>query len=238
MTTQSTLVTLSPIEHKNLKVQPKKAESLGSAQTMVPVVISEFQKLCVQYPIVLTKNEATGQFVCIALLGFEKGENLFWEDEQWKGIYTPINITRQPFYIGQDEKDKTPLLCVDTSSPCVSENEGEALFTEQGEATVFLNTIKASLAQLINGQTDTQAFISTLNTHSLISPLSLEIELKNGQKQTVNGLYAVDEDKLNNLSNDDFIALKNSGLLRKIYTMLDSLGHIYQLIQLKNERLS
>lgn len=50
-------VTLSQTEHKHLKIQPSKVEALGAQQTMVPVVINEFKKLCVQYPIVLTKND-------------------------------------------------------------------------------------------------------------------------------------------------------------------------------------
>ena len=230
-------VTLSQTEHKHLKIQPSKVEALGAQQTMVPVVINEFKKLCVQYPIVLTKNGDTGQFICVALLGFEKGENLLWQDEQWQGIYTPINISRQPFFIGQESADAQPLLCIDTNSPCLSENTGEPLFNEQGEATAFLNNIKTLLSQLIAGQTHTQNFIDALIKHSLISPLTLDITLVNKQNQKVNGLYSIDEAKLDALSNEALVELKQSGHLHAIYTMMDTLGHIYGLIQRKNERL-
>lgn len=231
------LITLSHNEHKHLKIQPSKVDALGAQQTMVPVVINEFKKLCVQYPIVLTKNGDTGQFICVALLGFEKGENLFWQDEQWQGIYTPINITRQPFFIGQETADAQPLLCIDTNSPCVSDKAGEALFTEQGEATAFLNNIKTLLSQLIAGQSQTQKFVDTLVKYDLISSLTLDITLANKQNQKVNGLYSVDEAKLDALPIDVLAELKQAGQLHAIYTMMDTLGHIYGLIQRKNERL-
>lgn len=230
------MVTLSNHEHRDLKIQTSKVEALGAQQTTIPVVVNEFAKLCVQYPIVFTKHEETGQFVCVAISGFEKGENLFWQDEQWKGVYTPINIMRQPFFIGQQTSDEPPLLCIDTNSPCVSQSEGEALFTEQGESTPFLEKTKATLAHLIHGQTLTQTFIDALTKASVIAPLTLDITLANGSNLSVEGLYSIDEEKLNALPAEELLNLISQGFLHHAHTMLDSLGHIYSLIQLKNER--
>ena len=64
--------------HKHLRINPEAAELHGAELNMIPVVVDEFTNLAVQYPIVIAKNEETGQFSLSALLGFEQHENLYW----------------------------------------------------------------------------------------------------------------------------------------------------------------
>ena len=79
------LVAVNNKSHLNTKVDLSKVEQHGADLQLVPVVLSEFINLAVQYPIVLTKNGNTGQFVFSVMLGFEPCENLFWQQEQWQG---------------------------------------------------------------------------------------------------------------------------------------------------------
>ncbi len=229
-------VALNNQAHKYLKIDSSKIEAQGAHERMVPVVLSEFLKLVVHYPIVLTKNAETGRFVCMALLGFEQQENLFWQNNQWQGIYTPLNILRQPFFIGQENENT--IICIDSESPCMSKTEGELLFTEQGEDTEFLRNVKTMLAELIHGETQTLIFIQTLLELKLLMPMSLDITFANQQEQRVQGLYTIDEEKLNALNSEAISALHKKNYLQPIYTMLASLGQIYALIQKKNERIA
>ena len=121
--------------HRHIRVDQSRIEAQGAKERMVPVVMSEFLKLAVQYPIAFTKYSDTGRFVCVALLGFEEHENLFWDGERWQGIYTPLNIVRQPFFVGQED-DKT-VICIDAESDCLTREAGQAIFTEQGEETAL-----------------------------------------------------------------------------------------------------
>ena len=82
----SHFVALNPHQHQNLKVLPDKVTQTGSQNQTISVVLSEFSDLIVQYPIVFTKDPESGQFVCSALLGFEKGENLYWRNNRWEGL--------------------------------------------------------------------------------------------------------------------------------------------------------
>ncbi|WP_049631630.1 SapC family protein [Cellvibrio sp. pealriver] len=221
--------------HQQLRVDTTLVESLGAANNMVPVVLSEFLRLVVQYPIVFTKNSENGNFVCVALLGFEQGENLFWQDNQWQGIYTPLNITRQPFFIGQ-ENGQT-LICIDTDSATLHSGQGEAIFDAFGKETNYLNTIKARLAQLLDGETQTHAFIQHLLALNLLEPMALDIRFGNNQQQRVQGLYTINEQRLTQLDPTQLSELQREGYLQPIYTQLASLGQIYSLIQKKNIRL-
>src|SRR4051812_22519338 len=99
------LVSLQKSAHHNLRIDTKKVEAQGASLNMVPVMLSEFLKLAVQYPIAFTKNKETGRFVCVAMFGFNPGENLFWKNNSWDSIYIPLHIVRQPFFIGSANDD-------------------------------------------------------------------------------------------------------------------------------------
>lgn len=93
------LVALDNKNHLTTRIDPDKAELHGTDLHLLPVVVSEFMQVALQYPIVITKNGDTGRFVFAAMLGFEAGENLFWQDGRWQGIYLPLQIRRQPFFV-------------------------------------------------------------------------------------------------------------------------------------------
>lgn len=231
------LVALNNQSHKHLKVDPAKVEEVGADLHMLPVVISEFQKLVVDYPILFSKNAETGQFVCVALAGFEEGENLFWQGGKLDTLYTPLNIARHPFFIGKDEQSgDNYVICVDEQSPCLSELHGEALFDQDGQATPYLQDAQATLAELIQGEQQTAGLIQRLLKLELLVPLTLDISFENGESKQIKGLYSVDEDKLNTLPADTLKALQQEGVLQAIYTQLASLGQIYALIDKKNQR--
>ncbi len=236
-----TFVALHHQHHKNLTIDTTKVEAQGANERMVPVVISEFLKLVVQYPIVFIKNAETGRFLCVALLGFEAQENLFWHNSQWQGIYTPLNIRRQPFFIGEDNGNS--IICIDAESPCITTAQADAssierLFSTQGEETKYLGSAKEILAELINGEAHTQDFIKTLLELNLIMPMSLDITFASQKEQQVQGMYTIDEDKLAMIDSGALQSLQQKNYLKLIYTMIASLGHIYALIQKKNERMS
>lgn len=231
----SNFVALHNQHHQQLRIDTQLIESLGATNNMVPVVMSEFLRLVVQYPIVFTKNSETGNFLCIALLGFEAGENLFWNNNQWQSIYTPLNIMRQPFFIGQENNQ--PLICIDTDSNTLKTGQGEAIFDSTGKETDYLQKIKSRLAELLDGETRTQNFINALLSLSLIMPMALDISFANAQQQRVQGLYTINEERLAQLDASQLIDLQQQGYLQPIHTMIASLGQIYALIQKKNERL-
>lgn len=233
------IVTLHSNVHKDLHLIPERVEAQGAYERMVPVVLQEFLKLIVQYPIVLTKNIDTGQFNCVALLGFEKKENLFWNGARWEGVYTPLNITRQPFFLGREEQDQEAhLVCIDADSECLSTNSGKRLFDEQGQATDFLTGIKHTLAGLADGEQKTRDFIGTLAEFQLLVPLALEITLADSSKREVSGLYSIDEERLAQLGDKEIKTLFELGYLKFIYLMIGSLSHLYTLIERKNQRLN
>lgn len=245
------LVAINNQKHRDLLIDTNKAEQYGAELNLIPTVLSEFVSLAVQYPIVFTKNGETGEFVCAAMLGFESKENLFWQDEAWQGMYLPLQIQRQPFFIGEPsakssealEQSKDYVVCVDVESPMVTKTsslniEGkEALYNQDGSESDYLIQAKNTLAHLLQGEAENKVFINALKELDLIQPLSLEIAFINEQTTRLNGLYTINQDKLAALSGDEITSLHQSALLQPIYTMIASLGQIYSLIERKNQRI-
>lgn len=230
------LVALNSAAHRQLRVDQAQVLAQAARLNMLPVVLGEFLKLCVQYPIVLTKNAATGRFTCIALFGFEQQENLFWQQDRWDALYVPLQATRQPFFLG-DGADQEKVVCIDMQNAAVTQAHGEAIFDEQGAETAYLRQVKQMLAALLEGEPQTDGFVRKLLALELIRPMRLEIEFVNRHKQRVDGLYSIDEDRLQALPGETIAELHALGWLAPIHTMLASLGQIHALVQRKNQRL-
>src|SRR3984885_9474098 len=96
------LVELSRAAHSELKINPDLAEASAASQHLIPIVASEFRKAATQYPIVFVKNPETGRFAPYVLNGLDVEENLFWSGTELEVAYVPLNVRRQPFYVGTD----------------------------------------------------------------------------------------------------------------------------------------
>jgi len=234
------LVALDPEAHRHVRIDATRVEAAGATLNMVPVVLTEFLKLVVQYPIAFAKDKDTGQFVCVALFGLHDGENLFVDDGRWNAIYVPLQIARQPFFLG-DAEDSTPddpryVLCIDPGHAGIRTDSGEPIIDADGNETPYLHNVKQGLAELLSGEALTRQFIDTLARLHLLLPMQLEITFENGETTEVAGLYTIDETRLAQLTADEVAGLHQQGYLAPIYTMLASLGHIYALIDKRNAR--
>lgn len=235
------LVVVDNKNHLNLKIDTNKAEQHGAMLNLVPAVMSEFINMAVQYPLVITKHADTGQFVVAAMLGFEASENLFWQEEQWQGLYLPLQIRRQPFFVSNADKSDNKgdyVVCFDSDSPTISQDSGQSLFDESGEESEFFKQAKYCLAQLLRGEADNKRLLEQLEKMDLLQVMKMEITFANEQAITLNGLYTIDQEKLASLSTENISILHNEGLLQAIYTLITSLGQIHHLIDLKNKKMA
>lgn len=239
------LVAVDNKNHRKLQIDASKLALHGADLNMIPVLMSEFSSVAVQYPIALTKNGDTGEFVFIALLGFEAGENLFWQNGEWQGLYLPMQIRRQPFFVGQPKENNQAttqsgdhIVCIDSQSPAVTNEGGMAIFDERGLDTEYFQEAKACLAHILKGEAENKILIDNLQKMDLLQSMSLKITFINQVSTHLNGLYTVDKDKLAKLNDEQVLHLHKLGLLAAAHTLSTSLTHVQTLIDLKNQRLA
>lgn len=227
----NTFTVLDDNKHHQLKLDLSRANLAMLNQPLVPVVVSEFLKLVLHFPIVIVKQADTGRFGCSVLMGLDKDENLFLNDPHWQGLYWPAQIRRQPFHVGKEGDNW--FVCFNPDHPALGAEQGELVFNH-GKDSQYLAQLKSALAELVNGEEPTQAFLQRLESLGLFCPLQLEITNSGNKPHKLSGLYGIDERKLGQLTSEQLMRLQQDGDLSLIYTLLASHGHIYALVQKKN----
>ena len=235
---------LDNITHKNLKVNRRFEPGGGfdyNVARVFPVELSVAQR---EYPLFFLKNAETGDFDTIALLGFDKEENLYLQDDGWAARYLPLSIERQPFLIGFQEQEQdgvptqVPVVHVDIDHPSVSDDEGIPVFLPQGGESPFLERINSVLKAVHDGHAASREFSQVLEGLELIEPLEVNVEFNDGSKQTLTGLYTISEDRFRALTAEALETLHQGRHLQSIFMMLASLPVFDTLIEKKNRLLT
>jgi SapC len=235
------LVELSRREHAGLRIRADLVEASAAKQHLIPIVVSEFRKAATQYPIVFAKNPETGRFAPYVLNGLGVEENLFWSGTELDVAYVPLNVRRQPFYVGMSDPADTPaknVLCIDLDHPCVEAAGRKTIVNPDGSDSAYLKEILSNLGELVAGKERTEQFIATVLSLDLLAPIMLDIVLDDKTPLQVQGLYGLDEDKVRQLDEREIARLWKNGYLDLIYSVLLSGGQIFKLIRLKNQRIA
>ena len=80
----------------------------------------------------------------------------------------------------------------------------------------------------------TLQFAHALNSLELITPIEFGITLRNGEHNTLKGLYGIDEEKVSALSPSDLGTLHDAGFLTPLFMMIASQSQMTRLIAYKN----
>lgn len=205
------------------------AASLGH----VPLGFSEIPLALCDYPIVLIKDGATGQFRLVALLGFAANRNLYVLGGNWAATYLPLNILRLPFYLGAPEGGE-PELCIDEASSLIGAAPGHALFDASGAETPFL-TGRRQLLQTMRAEAEkTAQFISAITAARLVTPMTITLHHTDQHQQDIEGAYTIDPLALETLDDTALLTLHRDGHLGAIHAVMHSLGQLTRLEQLQN----
>jgi len=222
---------ISSTQHGDIKIKANDTLAQSKNRHFAPVVVQEFVPASQEFPIVFIKDSETGTFRSIVLLGLKPEENLFYDQEAWQATYKPEGLTLSPFLLSQGEDSS--VLCMDQDSDLVNKESGEALFDEQGNQTEWLTVTGEKVVKYVEKTYSTQNFIKMLLDNDLISSQTLNLKLENQEQYTLNGLYSIDEKKLNALSDDAFNAIRKTGALPAIYASLLSMQRIHNLARKK-----
>jgi len=205
----------------------------------LPLNAAEFGSAAASYPIAFTRDGESGEFSPMAVLGLRSAENLFVDAEgQWLArCYLPAAVRRYPFCIAEipDAKGRAPqrLVCVEEGA--LSAN-GQPLFTAQGEATPLWENTQRLLEAIETSRQQTRVLCKRLDALGLFTPFEALALPRAGKRMRLQGLFRVDEEKMNAIPGKDLRVMLRKGELKATYAHLVSLENFAALMQLAVER--
>ena len=229
-------VPLNRERHRRLRVaQRADAYRFAARTNALPIVLSEFADAMRHYPIVFAGDESGPLSVAI-LVGVRDRENLLVDDAgRWAAErYIPAFARRYPFVLAA-AGDKQPLnVCVDEAWDGLGEAEdhGEALFTEAGEETPYLQRILQFLKLFHNEALATGAFADKLRSLGLLTPRAIKVEQPGRPDLSLRGFWIVDEARYRAIDDARAVELFRGGQIPLIEAHLLSLGNIRTLVAL------
>jgi len=233
---------LNNIDHKDLRVILRYGAEFGDNVATVLTFPTEYSDVQREYPIFFRKDAATGEFQSIALLGFEKGENLFLDSGRWDAHYLPGIIARGPFLIGFQERlidgemRREPVIHVDLDNPRISFTEGKPVFLPAGGNSPYLNQVASVLRGIHEGMEVSKAMFAAFTALDLIEPIQLEVKISEEETYNLAGLHTISQEKLRALDSDSLFRLHRAGFLQGAFLALASVNNVKKLMGMKQRK--
>ena len=206
--------------HKNLGLRENFGLGFTAQVNAVPVNMVEMPQICHSYPIAFSPDDNATP---VALLGLRDKENLFvGEDGAWReDAYIPAYIRRYPFIFSEIPNSDQLTLCVDMKSGVVDDAADQKFFADGKPTLLAQNALEFCKSYHAAAQ-QTLAFSQALAKSGLLVDRQAEIQIGNGQRINFSGFRIVDEQKLANLPEADFLTWRKNGWLPFLYAHLFS----------------
>ena len=230
-------VLLDNVAHHDLRVITGHSAALGDAVNQVRVFPNEFAEVQREYPIFFRRDEA-GAFYAIALLGFDRDENLFLDGEDWNARYVPAGQDRGPFLLGfREGTDKdAPMMLIDPAHPRLSRSAGEPLFLPHGGNAPVLERHIQVLRTLHGGLWLNDDIFAAWLEAGIVAPVKVDIRIDDTTGYDIPDLFSISAEALAGLEGAVLVRLNESGYLGMAFHVLASLGNMPHLIALKNRK--
>jgi len=222
-------VALSKEKHAEFALSDLNDLSAYVSRPTLPVYGAEISRLALHYPLAFIHQEQGYGVHLLCSLSSELPNAWITPEGKWLGNYIPAILRQSPFTIVPNDEGKR-IVCVDQDNPRLGD-QGRPLF-EAGQPTEFLSGMIKLLEQLYLNGVGTQKAIDLIASYELIVPWPLIVRRGEEQELPIKGVFRIDEAKLNQLEDDQWLALRRAGAIPLIYGQLLSMGHLAKLLQI------
>lgn len=228
---------ITPQQHGALRWKRFNAYTFAAQDAVVPIVAHEAGRAAMAMPLAFVPapakagEAAAPTYVLMAMQGLGKGQNLFVApDGRWLGSYIPSAYRGYPFALANTPEGQQ-VLCLRGDSGLVNDTDGERFFDEDGQPSQAVKDVLGFLTQVAQNRQATQRIVALLADKGLIQPWTIKTRTEAGER-AIEGLYRIDEARLNELSGQDLKTLQQVGALPLAYAQLLSMQHLQTLGQL------
>lgn len=233
------VVPLDKRRHAGLGLAADPDQRWCAALNAVFVNAAELVRAALDYPVAFAREPGSGEFIPMAVLGLRPRQNLFVDAQgRWQARrYLPAFVRRYPFCVAQlptrDGSAGRRMICVQEDRLT---RDGTPLFDEHGEPLPAWQPLAALIDSIENARQQTRVLTRRLEALDLLVPFDALALPQGAPHMRLQGLYRVDEARLETLQGRDLRTLMRKGELRAVYAHLLSLENFGRLLDLAIER--
>lgn len=239
------VVALDRREHRRLRMEPLSDLSVTRDMHGVFIAVAEFGEACKEYPVVYARvgkdEQGRDEIAPMAVLGFDRGENLYLKGSRWDVRYVPAFVLRYPFAMSRVDEQRS-VVCIDREWAGWTEADaddaaapGRALFDASGEPTPFLQETRRFLDGFEAETERTRLFGALLRDLGLLEDKRFEATLPGGETLLFEGFLAVNEERLKALPDATVLELHRNGVLAQLALQHASLTNMQRLVERRIE---
>lgn len=233
----TTVARLDNVQHAALRLRRGHGARFGEAVNQVAVFASEFAQVQREYPILFARTPE-GALQAVAILGFDRDENLFLDGERWDAAYVPALLRHRPFSLGAVDGEQ--VVCVDLADARVAADgeDGEPVFKTHGGNAPALDAALDALRALQAGAAAAAAMSALFDALGLVEPVRLQVQFDEHRGVDFDGYQALVPEKIAALDDAALGRLNKAGLLDAAVFAAASLGTMPRLIARKQRKLA
>lgn len=222
-----TLEALDSAKHKDLRFKPASDFGFAAGLASSPLSASEVVAASKCFPVVFSTD---GPLLPLAMLSVKEGVNSFVDDAgKWLAPYVPAHVRRYPFILGNtDTPDNFTIMFV-PGAPHFADPDGEAMFTADGERGPTLEKAVDFLTAFQQEIAATEKMLAPLAEAGVLTVQRLELADFEGKTASIEGVRAVDREKLTALDDKTLAGWVRDGLMIVIDAHLASLNNFIAL---------
>lgn len=237
MTGLNDLVELTGERHGDWKVATDAIIDAVVDQHLLSVRVTEVGQATSSMPLFLHKVPDSGNWVIFGLASLQLQTNLFIENKRWMSPFIPKALQTYPFFLMNSPQDEQKFTVgIDEANSAFSTTEGEPLFESKDKASPLLSRITEMLRQSMQEDVITSQFGKKMEELGLVMPSNIIVQYEDETANQLEGLYTLDEKKLQGLDGDVLKELVAKGYMGPIYGLLMSVFQLNGLLYRNNLR--
>ncbi|MDX1455041.1 MAG: SapC family protein [Gammaproteobacteria bacterium] len=233
---------LVPLEKEQLQGKARPASGLAAfARELNSIFITapEFFQAAKHYPVAFGKDQRSGSYLPLAIVGLNEADNLFVDDNgDWEvGNYIPAWVRRWPFFAVQvsNEPASEPqsLIAVDPSGLVDAD---KPYMDAQEKPSAEWEQIQKLIQDFEGAREQTVLLCKQLQELDLLEPFTARAMRREGGDLQLGGMYRVSEEKLNALPDKTIKQMMKKGRLSRIYAHMMSLDNFQRLLDIASAK--